>query len=88
MIASLAEWITLPQTVADVEPTAVRRAILLAKDLSLSSIILEGDLEIITRALRDTEQSLASLGNFVEEIKILTSSFLSCSVLLSNKGIL
>lgn len=52
----------------------------MAKDLSLSSSILERDSEINTRAFQDTEQSLASFGNLVEEIKTLTDSFLSCSV--------
>ena len=62
------------------EAAVARRAILLAKDLRLSSIILEGDSEIITRALQDTEQSLASFGNPVEESKSLANSFLSCNV--------
>ena len=43
VIASLAERIPLPQMVANVEAAVARRAILLAKDLGLSSIILEGD---------------------------------------------
>ena len=80
VIASLAERIPLPQMVANVEAAVARRAILLAKDLRLSSIILEGDSEIITRALQDTEQSLASFGNLVEESKSLADSFLSCNV--------
>ena len=48
VLASLAEEIPVPQTLADVEAAAARRAILFAKDLNLSSIILEGDSEIIT----------------------------------------
>ena len=80
VIASLAERIPLPQMVANVEAAVARWAILLAKDLRLSSIILEGDSEIITRALQDTEQSLASFGNPVEESKSLANSFLSCNV--------
>ena len=47
--------IPLPQTVADVEAAVARRAILLAKDLNLSSIILKGDSEIITRAIQAEE---------------------------------
>ena len=60
VLASLAEKIPLPQTVADVEAIVARRAIMLARDLNLSLIILEGDLEIITRAVQAKEQSLAA----------------------------
>ena len=52
VLASLAENIPFPQTVTNVEAAAARRAILLARDLNLSSIILEGDSEIITRAIQ------------------------------------
>ena len=52
VLASLAENIPLPQTVTNVEASTARRAILLARDLNLSSIILEGDSEIITRAIQ------------------------------------
>ena len=55
VLASLAENIPLPQTVAGVEAAAARRAILLARDLNLSLIILEGDSEIITRAIQAEE---------------------------------
>nr|POE65578.1 hypothetical protein CFP56_57457 [Quercus suber] len=60
VLASLAENIPLPQTVAYVEGAAARRAIMLARDINLSLIILEGDSEIITRAIQAEEQSLAS----------------------------
>ena len=77
VLASLAENIPLPQTVADVEAAAARRAIMLARDLNLSSIILEGDLQIITRVIQAEEQSLASYVNLIEEIKSHAESFLS-----------
>ena len=57
VIASLAEKIPLAQTVANVEAAVARRTILFAKDLNLSSIILEGDSEIIHHS------SLASRGS-------------------------
>ena len=69
--------IPLPQTVANVEAAAARRAIILARDLNLNSIILEGDSQIITRAIQAEEQSLASYGNLIEEIKIHANSFLN-----------
>ena len=51
-----------------------------AKDLNLSSIILEGDSEIITRALLVEDQSLASYGNIIEEIRFHADSFLNFRV--------
>lgn len=68
VIASLAEKVPLPKTVADVEAiVAARRALLFAKELNLNSFVPEGDSEIITRALQAKEQSLASFGNIIEE---------------------
>lgn len=48
VLPSLVERIPLPQIVADMEAAVARRAILLAKDLNLSSITLEGNSEVIT----------------------------------------
>ena len=76
MLASLAEKIPLPQTVADVEAIVARRAIMLARDLNLSLIILEGDSEIITRVVQAEEQSLAAYGYLIEEIRLRVDSFL------------
>ena len=79
VLASSVERVTLPQTVAEVEAAAARRAILLAKELNLSSITLEGDSKIINRALQDAEQSFATFGNLIEEIKFHADSFLNCN---------
>lgn len=48
VLPSLVERIPLPQIVANMEAAVARRAILLAKDLNLSSITLEGNSEVIT----------------------------------------
>lgn len=88
VLPSLVERIPLPQIVADVEVAIARRVILLAKDLNLSSITLEGNSEVITRALQDEEQSFASFGNLVEEIRFHADSFLNCNVsYVKRKGI-
>ncbi|XP_023877813.1 uncharacterized protein LOC111990253 [Quercus suber] len=79
VVASGVERITLPQSVAEVEAAAARRAIVLAKELNLSSITLEGDSEIITRALQDAEQSFATFGNLIDEIRFHADSFLNCN---------
>ena len=79
MVASSVERVTLPQTVAEVEAAAAQRAILLAKELNLSSITLKGDSEIINCALQDAEQSFATFGNLIEEIRFHADSFLNCN---------
>ena len=58
----------------------MRRAIMFAKELNLNSIILKGDSEIITRALQAEDQSLASYGNLIEEIRFHVDSFLNFRV--------
>ncbi|XP_030940101.1 uncharacterized protein LOC115965032 [Quercus lobata] len=86
VLASLVENIPLPQTVANVEAAVARRAIMLARELNLSSIILEGDSEIINRAIQAEEQSLASYGNLIEEIKLHAESFLSFRISLVRRN--
>ena len=80
VLTSLTENIPLPQTMANVEAVAARRAIMLARDLNLTSIILEGDSKIITRAIQAEEQSLASYGNLIEEIRKYANSFLNVRI--------
>lgn len=80
VIASLAERVPLPKTVADVEAAAAQRALLFAKELNLNSIIMEGDSEIITLALQAEEQSLASFGNIIEEVRSYAETFHSFKV--------
>ena len=60
---------------ADVEASAARRAIIFAKDLDLKFIILEGDSEIIARALQNEDQSFASYGHLIEEARIYADFF-------------
>ena len=77
VLASLVDNIPPPQTVVDVETVVARKGIMLARDLNLSSTVLEGDSEIITRAIQAEEQSLASYGNLIEEIRLHADSFLN-----------
>ena len=80
VLASLAKKIPLPQSVVDVEVTAARRALILAKELQFYSIVLEGDSAIITRALQAEELSLASFGNIIEEAQSYAKTFHSFKV--------
>ena len=51
----------------------------MARHAKLSSITLEGDSEIINHAFQDAEQSFATFGNLIEEIKFHADSFLNCN---------
>ena len=51
-----------------------------AKELNLQSIILEGDSELITKALQQEGPSFACYGQLIEETQELIGLFNSCSV--------
>ena len=70
----------MPQTVVEVEVLAARQAIKFAKELNLQSIILEGDSELITRALQQEGPSFACNGQLIDETQALVGLFPSCSV--------
>ena len=85
VLASLAKKIPLPQSVVDVEVTAARRALILAKELQFNSIVLEGDSAIITQALQAEELSLASFGNIIVEAQSYAKTFHSFKVNHTNQ---
>ena len=59
MLASLSEQIQLPYSSDLVEAIADARAIYFAAELGFSSSVLEGDSELIIKALKNEEDSLA-----------------------------
>ena len=62
----------LPQSVNEVEALAAVRALLFAKDIGASSIILEGNSEVIIKALIWDN---ASSGYIIDEAKFLSNFF-------------
>ena len=74
VIASLSEQIPLPATISQVEALAARRAAILAVELGLTSVILEGDSNIVFKDLSSTESSLALHGHIID-VKQLASLF-------------
>ena len=62
----------LPQSVNEVEALAAVRALLFAKDIGASSVILEGDSEVIIKALIWDN---ASFGHIIDEAKFLLNFF-------------
>lgn len=61
MIGALAERIPLPSSIATVEALACRRAVLFAMELSVFEATLEGDVEVVTKALQDGGLTTLSL---------------------------
>ena len=59
---------TLPQSVDEIEALAAVRALLFAKDIGASSIILEGNLKyLIFKALFCDNASFASFGHLIDK---------------------
>ena len=75
VMASMAQQIPLPTTVAQVEALAARRALDFALDLGFTKAILEGDSEVICKELNNSNPSLALHGNILQDIKLLSNTF-------------
>ena len=76
-MAFMAKNIILPYSVADVEAKAAVRALRFAQELNFSSIILEGDFEVIIKVLCSEDESFVSYGHLISVAKVLTDAF-SC----------
>ena len=73
VMAGLTQVIPLPTSVEMVEVLVARRALILAKELGLDHIILEGDSEIAIRAMKSEGYSATSFGHILSDIKVLYS---------------
>ena len=76
VMASLSQKIPLPISVIEVEVLAARRALELAVELGFDHVILEGDSEILHKALLAEDRNFTPYGHLVQDIVYL-SSFLS-----------
>ena len=65
VLASLSEQIHLPYSLDLVEAMTVARTIYFAAELGFSSYVLEGDSEVIIKALKNEEDSLAPFGHIL-----------------------
>ena len=65
----MAESFQLPFSVIAVEVIAAKKALQFAKDLRLSSIVLEGDSKIAIDGLMSEEYSMAEYGHLLDEAK-------------------
>ena len=76
VLASLLEQIHLPYSSDLVEAMTMARAIYFAAELGFSSYVLEGDSEVIIKALKNEEDSLAPFGHILAAAK--SSTNVSC----------
>ena len=74
VMATFTQPIPLPTSVEMVEVLAARGALCFAKDLGFNKVILEGDSEIIIKALNSGCPSSSSFGHIIKDIKVLSSS--------------
>ena len=72
----MAEMFPLPFLVTIVEVIAASKALRLARDLGLSSIVLEEDSKITIDTLLSEDPSLAEYGHLIDEAKELAKEFM------------
>ena len=75
IMAAFTQTIPLPTSVEMVEVLAARSALVLAKELCLNQVLLEGDSEIIIKALSNGGRESSSYGHILLDIKLLTPAF-------------
>ena len=74
VIAALAEKLLYPGSVVVLESLAARRAVSFAMELGLSSSIIEGDLEVVFKALQNSDWHHSSIGEIVKDIVSIAGS--------------
>ncbi|XP_065620311.1 uncharacterized protein LOC136063608 [Quercus suber] len=72
VIASLSEQIQMPFSSDLVEALAAARAISFAYELSFTNYVLEGDSDVVIKALKHSDDSLSSFGHILASAKTLT----------------
>ena len=75
----MAEKVRLPPSSDDVETLAAEKATSFALDLGLTSIIVEGDSEVIVKTLKCEDASFATFGRLISSTKFSMDAFNSIS---------
>ena len=78
VIGALSQRIMMPSFAAIVELLACRMALFFAKDLGVVQCIMEGDAEVIIKALRQKDSSHPEYGHVIQDVLFLASDFQSC----------
>ena len=74
-MASMSQQVQLPTTISEVEALATRKAAEFALEIGVNKIVLEGNLEIVYKDLKNNGPSLALHGHFIQDVKALFPLF-------------
>ena len=88
IIAALSQNIPLPSSVESVEAMAARRAILLAQEISLTRVVMEGDSLKVIEAINSPKQCRTQWGHIIEDIKIASLYLQECSFCHVSRGVI
>lgn len=75
VMGSLAKHIPIPTAAATVEALACRRALILAKELSIFVTMFKGDAELIIKALLAKEVHHLEYGHVIQDTLVLATKF-------------
>ncbi|XP_030941619.1 uncharacterized protein LOC115966542 [Quercus lobata] len=84
--AVLSQRVRLPSSADVVEALATRRAICFAQELSLHNVVIEGYSLKIIQAITDTRPMQTLYGHIIDEIRLLSSSFICNFLHVNRKG--
>ena len=74
-MVAYSQTIPLPTLVETVEVLVARSAVSLAKELNFDQVIIEGDAEVIIKAINNGGFLSSSFGHIIRDIKLLSSAF-------------
>ena len=86
VMAALSQKVRLPGSADVVEALAARRAICFAQELSLHNVVIEGDSLKVIEAIIDTRPVQTLYGHIIDEIRLLSSSFICNFMHVNRKG--
>ena len=87
VIAALSQNIRLPSSVDSVEALAARRVIILAQEISLTQVVVEGDSLKVIAAINSPKQSRTQWGHIIEDIKKASLCLQACSFCHVSRGV-
>ena len=87
VIAALSQNIQLPSSVDSVEALAARCAIILAQEISLTQVVVEGDSLKVIAAINNPKQSRTQWGHIIEDIKKASLCLQACSFCHVSRGV-
>ena len=86
VMAALSQRVRLPGSPDVVEALVARRAICFAQELSLHNVVFEGDSLKVIQAIIHTRPVQTLYGHIIDEIRLLSSSFICNFLHVNRKG--